>query len=50
LTGFVIIIIAKSNKFDKLNFKYCMQFEFERTKSRLREMQALEYLQKPHRY
>lgn len=27
-----------------------MKFEFERTKSRLIEMQTLDYLQKPHRY
>jgi cell division protein ZapE len=46
----VKLLVSAACPIDEIYEKGEMQFEFERTKSRLREMQALEYLQKPHRY
>lgn len=46
----VKLLISAACPIDEIYEKGSMQFEFERTKSRLHEMQSLEYLQKAHRY
>ncbi len=46
----VKLVMSANCTIEEIYVKGQMQFEFERTRSRLQEMQSIEYLQEPHVY